>query len=79
MACRESSHGSYSMHICENQHEVHTAKETLIRYFRSILPAFLSDPATPPPHIAYFLGLVKRLQAMRPEDLTSKSMNLSHY
>jgi hypothetical protein len=53
---------------------VQTAKETLIRYFRSILPAFPSDPATTPPHIAYFLDIVKRLQDMRPQDLTSKSM-----
>ncbi|MGH8069408.1 MAG: LLM class flavin-dependent oxidoreductase, partial [Candidatus Entotheonellia bacterium] len=65
---------SYFVHVCRNPSEVQTAKETLIRYFRSILPAFPSDPATTPPHIVYFLDIVKRLQAMRPEDLTSKSM-----
>ncbi len=65
---------SYFMHVCRNQREVQTAKETLIRYFHSILPAFPSDPATTPPHIAYFVDIVKRLQAMRPGDLTSRSM-----
>jgi alkanesulfonate monooxygenase SsuD/methylene tetrahydromethanopterin reductase-like flavin-dependent oxidoreductase (luciferase family) len=65
---------SYFIHVCQDRREVQTAKETLIRYFRSILPAFPSDPATTPSHLAYFLDIVKRLQAMRPEDLTSKSM-----
>jgi alkanesulfonate monooxygenase SsuD/methylene tetrahydromethanopterin reductase-like flavin-dependent oxidoreductase (luciferase family) len=65
---------SYFMHVCHNQREVQAAKETLIRYFHSILPALPSDPATTPRHIAYFVDIVKRLQAMRPEDLTSKSM-----
>ena len=53
--------------------ELHT-KERLRRYLRSVLPAFPSDRATVPPHLAYFADIVERLQSMKAEDFGERSV-----
>ena len=39
-----------------------------------MLPAFPSDRATAPPHIAYFADIVERLQSMKAEDFGERSV-----
>jgi hypothetical protein len=41
---------------------------------KSILPAFPSDRETAPPHIAYFVDIVERLQNMQPEQVGERSI-----
>lgn len=41
-----------------------------------MIPAFPSDPANAPPSYRYFLDMVPKLQAARPEDLTENSVLL---
>jgi hypothetical protein len=43
-------------------------------YLQSITPAFPSDPATAPPHIAYFVDIVRRLRSMSAGDLGERSV-----
>jgi hypothetical protein len=49
-------------------------KERVLFYLLSITPAFPGDPATAPPHIAYFVGIVRRLQSMGAGDLGERSV-----
>src|SRR5207248_5395919 len=45
------------------------------RYYREcLIPAFPGDPKTAPPSYRYFIDMVKRLQNVKPEDLTENSV-----
>jgi hypothetical protein len=46
----------------------------LLYYLQAVAPAFPGDPSKAPPHIAYFADIVKRIQAMKPEDLGERSI-----
>ena len=41
-----------------------------------MIPAFPGDPKTAPPSYRYFIDMVKRLQNVKPEDLTENSVLL---
>ena len=49
-------------------------KERVHHYLQSVTPAFPGDPATAPPHIAYFVEIVRRLMTMAPSDLGERSV-----
>ncbi len=73
-AARQSS-CSYFIHIADDAQEERYGREALIRYFKdAIIGAFPADPKTVPPSLRYFLDIVKILDTMRAEDLTSKSV-----
>src|SRR5204863_9719630 len=47
------------------------------RYCREcVIPALPGDPKSAPPSYRYFVDMVARLQQVRPEDLTEKSVLL---
>lgn len=49
-------------------------KERVLFYLKSITPAFPGDPATAPPHIAYFVEIVQRLLSISTADLGERSL-----
>lgn len=66
---------SYFVHIADNAKEEAYGRDALIRYFKeALIAAFPSDAKTVPPSLAYFLEIVRLLDAMKAEDLTSKSV-----
>ncbi|WDL97625.1 LLM class flavin-dependent oxidoreductase [Alicyclobacillus sp. ALC3] len=65
---------SYFLNVCESKADVEATKERMLKYFRGLVPAFPSDPATAPPHIRYFVDIVKRLQSMRTTDLSEQTI-----
>ena len=66
---------SYFTHFADTKAEEDAARARQIRYYREcVIPAFPSDPASAPPSYRYFLDIVPKLQAARPEDLTENSV-----
>jgi alkanesulfonate monooxygenase SsuD/methylene tetrahydromethanopterin reductase-like flavin-dependent oxidoreductase (luciferase family) len=65
---------SYFFCLADSAAETLRAKERLLYYLQGILPAFLDDRRTVPPHIAYFVAIVERLRAMQPHDLGERSI-----
>jgi alkanesulfonate monooxygenase SsuD/methylene tetrahydromethanopterin reductase-like flavin-dependent oxidoreductase (luciferase family) len=66
---------SYFIHIAEDKASDDFGRAAMLRYFhecvRSSLP---SDPAKIPPSYAYFLDIAERLNSIRAQDLTSRSI-----
>jgi len=60
--------------VAETKADELKTKERLRHYLHSVLPAFPSDRATTPPHIAYFADIVERLQNMKAEDFGERSV-----
>ena len=65
---------SYFVNVVDTKAEELHTKERLGLYLRSVLPAFPSDRATAPPHIAYFADIVERLRSMKAEDFGERSV-----
>ena len=65
---------SYFFGLADTQQEERRVKERLLTYLQAITPAFPSDRATAPPHIAYFVDIVDRLLSMKPDDLGDRSV-----
>jgi alkanesulfonate monooxygenase SsuD/methylene tetrahydromethanopterin reductase-like flavin-dependent oxidoreductase (luciferase family) len=68
---------SYFIHFADGQAQEDAARARQIRYYREcVIPAFPGDPKTAPPSYRYFVGMVERLQQVKPEDLTENSVLL---
>ncbi|HUN38788.1 MAG TPA: LLM class flavin-dependent oxidoreductase [Acetobacteraceae bacterium] len=68
---------SYFIHFADTADDEAAARARQIRYYRECaIPALPGDPATAPPSYRYFIGMVERLQTVRPEDLTENSVLL---
>jgi len=68
---------SYFIHFADTPEDEAAARARQIRYYREcVIPAFPGDPATAPPSYRYFIGIVDRLQTVRPEDLTENAVLL---
>ncbi len=68
---------SYFTHFADTPAQEAAARARQIRYYKEcVIPAFPSDPANAPPSYRYFLDMVPKLQAARPEDLTENSVLL---
>ena len=66
---------SYFAHFADNKAEEDAQRARQIRYYKEcVIPAFPGDPKTAPPSYRYFIGMVERLQKVRPEDLTENSV-----
>ena len=66
---------SYFIHFADNAEQEAAARARQIRYYKEcVIPAFPGDPATAPPSYRYFIGMVERLQQIRPEDLGENSV-----
>jgi alkanesulfonate monooxygenase SsuD/methylene tetrahydromethanopterin reductase-like flavin-dependent oxidoreductase (luciferase family) len=66
---------SYFIHIADTKKDEDFGRESLVRYFKdALVAAFPSNPKTVPPTLKYFLEIVKILNDMKPENLTSKSI-----
>lgn len=76
----EAGHGeaqakcSYFVNVVDSPAEALQTKARLLRYLKSVLPAFPADRDTAPPHIAYFADIVERLQSMQPEQVGERSI-----
>lgn len=68
---------SYFIHFHDTQEQERAARERQLRYYQEcVIPAFPSDPATAPPSYRYFIAMVDKLRAARPEDLTENAVLL---
>jgi hypothetical protein len=68
---------SYFTHFADNAAQEQAQRARQIRYYKEcVIPAFPSDPKTAPPSYRYFIGMVERLQNVKPEDLTENSVLL---
>lgn len=65
---------SYFVNVVDSRAEWEATNRRMLKYFKGIVPAFPSDPATTPPHIRYFLDIVQRLTAMEEKDLSERSI-----
>jgi alkanesulfonate monooxygenase SsuD/methylene tetrahydromethanopterin reductase-like flavin-dependent oxidoreductase (luciferase family) len=65
---------SYFFGLADDAAAERCFKERVLCYLQSITPAFPGDPATAPPHIAYFVDIVRRLQSMSAGDLGERSV-----
>ncbi len=65
---------SYFFGLADDAEGERRFKERVLFYLKAVTPAFPGDPATAPPHIAYFVEIVRRLLAMNPEDLGERSV-----
>jgi alkanesulfonate monooxygenase SsuD/methylene tetrahydromethanopterin reductase-like flavin-dependent oxidoreductase (luciferase family) len=65
---------SYFVNVVDSPAEALQTKARLLRYLKSVLPAFPADRDTAPPHIAYFADIVERLQSMQPEQVGERSI-----
>ena len=65
---------SYFVNVVDSKADEIATKERVRRYLHAVLPAFPSDRATAPPHIAYFADIVERLQSMKAEDFGERSI-----
>src|SRR6202453_690559 len=66
---------SYFTHFADNKAEEDAQRARQIRYYKEcVIPAFPGDPKTAPPSYRYFIGMVERLQKVKPEDLTEHSV-----
>jgi alkanesulfonate monooxygenase SsuD/methylene tetrahydromethanopterin reductase-like flavin-dependent oxidoreductase (luciferase family) len=70
---------SYFMHFADNPKEELAARERQLRYHQECTnPALPGDAATAPANYQYFVDIVARRKAMKPEDLTSDSVLLGN-
>src|ERR1700687_2438996 len=68
---------SYFTHFADNKAQEDAQRARQIRYYKEcVIPAFPGDPKTAPPSYRYFVGMVERLQKVKPEDLTENSVVL---
>jgi alkanesulfonate monooxygenase SsuD/methylene tetrahydromethanopterin reductase-like flavin-dependent oxidoreductase (luciferase family) len=68
---------SYFTHFADNKAQEDAQRARQIRYYKEcVIPAFPGDPKTAPPSYRYFVGMVERLQNVKPEDLTENSVLL---
>ena len=68
---------SYFIHFADTAAQEQAARERQIRYYQECaIPAFPSDPKNAPPSYHYFISLVDRMKAARPEDLTDNAVLL---
>jgi alkanesulfonate monooxygenase SsuD/methylene tetrahydromethanopterin reductase-like flavin-dependent oxidoreductase (luciferase family) len=68
---------SYFTHFADTPEQEAAQRARQIRYYKEcVIPAFPSDPKTAPPSYRYFIGMVERLQNVKPEDLTENSVLL---
>ncbi len=68
---------SYFIHFADTKPQEDAARARHIRYYKEcLIPAFPGDPLKAPPSYRYFIEVVKRLQEVRPEDLTENSVLL---
>src|SRR4029453_7130994 len=65
---------SYFVSVAHRRAEAARARERWLPYFHSILPVFTSERRTAPPHIAYFVDIVERLRAMKPDQVSDRSI-----
>jgi alkanesulfonate monooxygenase SsuD/methylene tetrahydromethanopterin reductase-like flavin-dependent oxidoreductase (luciferase family) len=65
---------SYFVAVVDSPAQALAAKERLLFYLRSIIPALPGDRTKAPLHIAYFADIIERLQAMQPEQLGDRSI-----
>jgi alkanesulfonate monooxygenase SsuD/methylene tetrahydromethanopterin reductase-like flavin-dependent oxidoreductase (luciferase family) len=65
---------SYFFGLADNAEAELRFKERVLFYLQSVTPAFPGDPATAPPHIAYFVDIVRKLLAMSPQDVGERSV-----
>jgi alkanesulfonate monooxygenase SsuD/methylene tetrahydromethanopterin reductase-like flavin-dependent oxidoreductase (luciferase family) len=65
---------SYFFCLADSAAEELSAKQRLLHYLHSILPAFPDNRRTAPPHIAYFVDIVESLKAMTPEQFGERSI-----
>ena len=55
------------IHFADNKAQKDAARARQIRYYRErVIPAFPGDPKTAPPSYRYFVGMVERLQEVKP-------------
>jgi alkanesulfonate monooxygenase SsuD/methylene tetrahydromethanopterin reductase-like flavin-dependent oxidoreductase (luciferase family) len=65
---------SYFTHFADNKQQEDAQRARQIRYYREcVIGALPGDPATAPPSYRYFIDMVAKLKAARPEDLTENS------
>jgi len=70
---------SYFIHFADNPEEEAAARARQMRYYNEcVIAAFPGDPRTAPPSYRYFVGMVKRLRQLRPQDLTDNSVLLGN-
>jgi len=68
---------SYFIHFADNPQQEMAARQRQVRYYREcVIPSLPSDPKTAPPSYQYSVGMVERLQKVRPEDLTENAVLL---
>jgi alkanesulfonate monooxygenase SsuD/methylene tetrahydromethanopterin reductase-like flavin-dependent oxidoreductase (luciferase family) len=68
---------SYFTHFADDKAQEDAQRARQIRYYKEcVIPAFPGDPKTAPPSYHYFIGMVERLQKVKPEDLTENSVLL---
>jgi alkanesulfonate monooxygenase SsuD/methylene tetrahydromethanopterin reductase-like flavin-dependent oxidoreductase (luciferase family) len=68
---------SYFIHFADDKAQEDAARARQIRYYKEcVIPAFPGNPKTAPPSYRYFVGMVERLQQVKPEDLTENSVLL---
>jgi len=66
---------SYFIHFADNPAQELAARERQLRYHQECTnPALPGDPKTAPANYKYFVDIVARRKAMKPEDLTSDSI-----
>ncbi|MFM9972123.1 MAG: LLM class flavin-dependent oxidoreductase [Burkholderiales bacterium] len=66
---------SYFMHFADTPEEDLAARRRQLRYHQECTnPALPGDPKTAPANYKYFVDIVARRKAMRPEDLTTDSI-----
>lgn len=70
-----SARCSYFFALADTKEEAHRHRERLLFYLQKcVVPALPGDRRNAPPHYAYFEDIVKRLLAMKPEDLGERSI-----
>jgi alkanesulfonate monooxygenase SsuD/methylene tetrahydromethanopterin reductase-like flavin-dependent oxidoreductase (luciferase family) len=68
---------SYFAHFADDKAADAAARARQIRYYKEcVIAALPGDPKTAPPSYRYFIDMVAKLQAARPEDLTENSVLL---
>jgi alkanesulfonate monooxygenase SsuD/methylene tetrahydromethanopterin reductase-like flavin-dependent oxidoreductase (luciferase family) len=65
---------SYFAFVAQSHAEEERTRERLLKYLHGVLPAFPSDRAKAPPHIAYFVDIVEKLKQLKPSDLGERSV-----
>lgn len=65
---------SYFTFVAHSREEEDRTRERLLKYLQGIAPAFPSDRAKAPPHIAYFVDIVETLMRLKPSDLGERSI-----